>query len=281
MTSTVTTTASATMQNSFTTMATPGLDIPVQAALAKQYGFDGVDLRVGEPGNGEIAPGISVSGADDVIAKLSGNVLSSLLCYNKTIHDGHEQMVSSLLACVNLAQTLNCGLIRIFTGKLSDATQVKELISILREALAKDNSSIRFGLQIHKNNGVSVVQAAQICDEISDVRIGIILSPDQSLLAGEKCEHLLPKIATRVFQVYVADIDINGEFTLIGDGIIDFSRIVGILCQHGFDGKITLKWEKCWYPQMPDYTVAFPSFIDYYNNKLLPLSSEKHKGDCE
>ncbi len=272
MTSTVTTTASATMQNSFTTMATPGLDILAQATVAKDYGFDAIDLRVGEPGRGEVPPSLTLEEAEQLLASCEGVKISSLLCYNKQIRAGQAEMVSSLLDCISLARMMRCPMIRIFTGKISSTEDLDALISVLLVVLQNDNSSVKIGLQIHKNNGITVGQAAQICQQIPDARVGIILSPDQSILAGEDYENHLPALAKRVFQIYIADMDAQGVFTLIGDGIIDFASEIRLLRKNGFDGMVTLKWEKCWYPEMPNYTLAFPSFLAYYREHILPDS---------
>ncbi len=268
MTSTVTTTASATMQNSFTTMATPGLDILAQATVAKTYGFDAIDLRVGEPGRGEVPPSLTLKTAEQLLTSCEGVKISSLLCYNKQIRSGQAEMVSSLLDCISLARMIQCPMIRIFSGKIENAERLNALISVLQVVLINDNSSVKIGLQVHKNNGITVAQAREIFRVISDPRVGVILSPDQSVLAGEDYLLYLPELAKRVLQVYIADIDEQGKYTLIGEGIIDFASEIRLLRENGFDGLVTLKWEKCWYPDMPDYTTAFPSFLTYYRKNI-------------
>ena len=48
-------------------MATPELDVPSQAAVAREYKFDGVDLRIIEKGRGEIPPDLTQEQADVIL----------------------------------------------------------------------------------------------------------------------------------------------------------------------------------------------------------------------
>lgn len=244
-------------------MATPGLDIPAQVLVAREYGFHGIDFRVGEPGKGEIPEDISAQKALEIKEILGDLEIPGLLCYNKNIHAGKEEMVSSLLRCMKSAKLLNCPMIRVFSGKIQTEEELQLLAQVLADVVEKDQSTVKMGLQVHKNNGITVAQGLAVCRLVQDSRVGLILSPDQSYLAQEAWETLIPDVAKRVFQIYVADLDEDGDFCLIGKGILDYATWLAQLSQNGFEGYVTLKWEKCWIPQLPDYPEAFQSFMTY------------------
>ena len=251
---------------SFTTMATPGLDIPAQVLVAKEYGFRGIDFRVGEPGKGEIPEDTSEQKAAQIRQLLDGLEMPGLLCYNKNIDAGKEEMTASLLRCIGLAERLGCPMIRVFTGKIQTPERLQLLVQVLEEVLKQDGSSVKMGLQIHRNNGVTVAEGLSVCRSVGNSRIGLILSPDQSY--PEDWESLIADVAKYTFQIYVADLNAQGEFCCIGDGVIDYATILRKLSDNGFDGYITLKWEKCWIPQLPDYPEGFRSFMTYMNNSV-------------
>lgn len=247
-------------------MATPGLDVPAQVLVAKEYGFHGIDFRVGEPGKGEISEDISAQDAMQMKELLAGLELPGLLCYNKNIHAGKEEMTASLLRCIQIAKQLDCPMIRVFSGKIQTEEQLQLLVQVLADVVEKDHSAVKLGLQVHQNNGITVSQGLALCRAVNHSRIGLILSPDQSYLAQEDWEPLISDAAKYTFQIYVADLNENGEFCLIGEGMIDYAAILDKLLQNGFGGYVTLKWEKCWLPQLPDYPEAFRSFMTYMNN---------------
>ena len=254
------TTVSATMRTSFTTMATPALELSAQATAVRDYGFDGVDLRVGQLGAGEVPPELDVEAAKNLLQQMNGVPIFSLLCYNQMLHQGEKCFITSLQKSLCLAERLEVPLIRIFTGKIQSETELQQLISSLQSLFRAYSGSVKIGVQIHVNNGVRESQALTICRSISDARLGIILSPDQTVLCGEDEYALLPELAPYVFELYVADLNTDGAFVLPGQGVIDFARILNSLRAGGFDGYVTLKWEKCWIPELPPYPQAFRAF---------------------
>ena len=238
-------------------MATPELDILAQVLVAKEYGFSGIDFRVGEPGRGEISENIPESEIAKLKKLLDGLQMPGLLCYNKNLDAGREEMVSSLLQCLQLAKRLGCPMIRVFTGKAQTPQRQQLLVQVLEDVLEQDSSCVKMGLQIHRNNGVTVEQGLSVCRSIDHPRVGLILSPDQSY--PQQWEPLIADVAKYTFQIYVADLDEQGEFCRIGEGVIDYAAILKQLFAHGFDGYVTLKWEKYWIPQLPDYPEGFQS----------------------
>ena len=247
---------------SFTTMATPELDIPAQAVVARKYNFDGVDLRVIQKGRGEIPPDLTQEQADEILDQFADIEISSLMCYNKNIANGHEEMVESILNGIRIAKLLKTPLIRIFSGRIETQENLEALVMALKTVLERDDSSIKIGIQNHVNH-ISALQTVEVCERVNSPRVGIILSPDQSVARDEDYVPLLPRAAKHTFQLYVADKNSDKSFVRIGAGIIDNARNLRILRENGFDGYVTLKWEKVWIPELPEYPEGMCSFLSY------------------
>lgn len=259
------------MKTSFTTMATPGLDVFEQIALAKKYGFSGVDFRVASNGNGEIPQDLSEEEAGKIRENLQGVALPGLLCYNKNIHSGQDAMVESILSNLRLAQKLQIPTIRVFSGKLQTDAEREAVVAALQEVLQHDDSPVVLTLQNHSGSGVTLQQGLEICRSIASKRVGVIVSPDHTMKAGEDLFRILPEVAPYATQMYVADVDENFKLVPIGEGIVDFSRTLDVLHANGFAGFVTLKWEKCWHPELQDYSVGFDSFlrwVDTYESRF-------------
>lgn len=251
------------MKISFTTMATPELNIHSQISVAKEYGFDGIDFRVMHDGKGEISLETGLKEANEIRRELNGINLPGILCYNKKIQDGHDNMVSSILKHLHLAQMLEIPTIRIFTGKPENDTDLNYLITILQDVLEQDKSNVVIAMQNHIEASVTLHEALAVCREMKTDRIGIIVSPDHAVLSGESMEDILPELAPFTTQMYVADLDEKHKLVPIGDGIIDFSHILDTLYANGFQGYVTLKWEKCWHNELDAYPIAFHSFLQW------------------
>ena len=126
------------MKLSFTTMATPELTVWQQAEAAKQFGFHAVDLRMQTGGSGEI-PVDAEAECLKRIRKDAGTV-SSILCYNKQIDAGIEEMAESVRHHLEIAKAIQAPAIRIFTGKLTDGAE-HHVCRALARALADASAS--------------------------------------------------------------------------------------------------------------------------------------------
>lgn len=251
------------MKLSFTTMATPELTFPQQVAVAKEYGFGGLDPRMQRGGQGEIPESLTEEQAQEMVGILDGLEIPGILCYNSTLAEGAQAMEASILQCLRMAELLHCPLIRIFTGKVSGEEDLARLETVLRRVFAQDTGNIRIGIQNHAGTSLNLAQSMKLCSRMNHPRLGIILSPDHCYSTGEELEPVLPDAAKYVFELYVADEDEEKHLVHTGFGRIPYGAILKTLYRHGFDGYVTLKWEKCWHPELAPYPESFRAFMDW------------------
>lgn len=257
------------MKYSFSTMAMPGMALEDVVKVAKEYGFDGVDLRVRDK-DGDINENIT----SEELAKIKelfsdGLEISSLLCYNRMLgaerkDDDEEGIAASILNCIRIAETLNVKIIRIFSGRLTNEDDVLFMAKILNRVFEKHTSDVLVLIQNHRNCGVTCAHGELMKQHVKDKRFGIILSPDHEALAGNDIYAECAKVLDITKQFYIADVNTDNKLCLIGEGVVDFNKVLKMLTDTGYDGYITLKWEKCWHPELADYDVAFKSFKDYF-----------------
>ena len=257
------------MKYSFSTMAMPGMPLEEVVKVAREWGFDGIDLRVRNEG-GDISEDITSEELSKIKELFKDDLeISSLLCYNRMLgaerkEDDEEGIAASILNCIRIAETLNVKIIRIFSGRLVAEDDVLFMSKILNKVFEKHTSDVLVLIQNHRNCGVTCAHGALMKQHVKDERFGIILSPEHEALAGNDIYAECATVLDITKQFYIADVDKDNKLCLIGDGIVDFNRVLKMLTDTGYDGYITLKWEKCWHPELPDYDVAFKSFKDYF-----------------
>lgn len=247
-------------------MATPELDIPAQFEVAKRYGFDGVDLRMIERGMGEIPRTLSWEETDTLRQHMQGLEIPVLMCYNEKIQTGREGMETSLLEYMRIASLLGVPTIRIFTGLIQNQRDQELLTTVLGSVLEKDTTGTAIAMQNHINCSVTLHQALEVCRTIGDRRLSLICSPDHAVLLQEPYWDILPELAAHTSQLYVADMTKDHKPVLPGQGIMPYTRILQELCRNGFDGYVTLKWERCWHPELAPYGEAFDAFLSWYRS---------------
>ena len=249
------------MKLSFTTMGTPGVPLEILAKEVKNYGFDGVDMRVHE--NGEIPQNLTSAQAEKIKELFKDTHFPGLLCYTKTLDDGEKEMELSVLKHLEIADMLGCESIRLFSGQITDEDGINRLCTVIENVLEKYSGNTKIYLQHHTFNGLTCSQAVEIFKRLDNERCGFIFSPDEGFKMDEDYMPYIPEIAKFTKQIYVADITDDKKYCLMGDGIIPFKEILKELENNGFDGYVTFKWEKCWCDYLPDYPIGFKSFMDY------------------
>ncbi len=55
----------------------------------------------------------------------------------------------------------------------------------------------------------------------------------------------------------------DDRLCLCGEGQVPLADAFQILESHGYDGPMTLEWEKRWHPEIEEPEVALPHFVDY------------------
>lgn len=244
------------MKLSFTTMATPELSVWGQAQAARRFGFDAVDLRMIRGQTGEIPMDATAAQLDQI--RSAAGTISSILCYNRRVGAGAEEMTDSLLRHMDIAQALSAPYIRIFTGLLDTALE-KQVLAILERALSEGPQDVGILIQNHRGSSATVAQAVRLCEGLRTHRLGLTLSPDHALYMGEELP--LQAALPHIRQLYVVgnEPENRGEpAPILRSG---FERILRQLKSQDFDGYVTFKWERCWNPELADYETVFPQFL--------------------
>ena len=253
------------MKISFTTMGTPGLNIDEIIEAAREYGFDGIDFRVHK--DGEISEDITIEEANEIKDKLGNLELPGLLCYNTKIQQGIDEMTDSVMKSLEIAEMLGAKSIRLFSGKLTESETMEKFCDALNNIFEKYKGEVEIYIQNHASGGISCAEALEIAKRVKDKRYGFIFSPEQSYLMGEEYLDLVREITPLVKQIYIADVNEENLYCLIGAGVIPFSKIINDMKDAGFDGYITLNWEKCWRDYLPPYQQGFESFLNYFKKE--------------
>ena len=64
---------------------------------------------------------------------------------------------------------------------------------------------------------------------------------------------------------YLSNCDkVYHAITMTYPGTKSSLKIIDVLCDNGFHGYVTLKWEKCWHEELPECEIAFEGFNKYF-----------------
>jgi sugar phosphate isomerase/epimerase len=254
---------------SFTTLSTPGLDVRAVAALARLFGYDGVDLRVSARA-GEILPDTTereLRMFRDMLAS-EGVEAAGLLCY---LSYGGDLAASRLEASLReqlvrqmaIAELLEAQSIRIGGSMTGSRSHAGELANALGCVL-KQNGGIDIVIQNHVGE-FSAAQCIDLVEELGHPRFKLAFSPDHCVVVNEDFASLLPRLKGKVRKLFISDTKRQDDgFTTVlpGLGGVPLGESYEAVGGSGYDGWITFKYEKFWDPGLEGPETSLPYFIE-------------------
>ncbi len=264
------------MKLAFSTLGCPDWDLPRIVAGAREWGYDGVELR-------------AVGGSLDLLAyaEFATAQLATTRTYfaNKGIEiccvdtscvlhspDASERadQVKIALAHAGLAAQLGAPLIRIFPDKIQAGAQREEtrdwIAAGLREIAELVPDGVNVGLETH-GDFARAEAAAELVTLASHPRLKLVWDVANSVAAGDEIEH-----AAQIVQPYLAHVHLRDAKpvpgsehwvpVLAGRGRVSFAKAIAALRELKYEGFVSFEWEKYWHPEIEEPEIAIPDFID-------------------
>lgn len=270
------------MKLSFSTIGCPNWDIRVIASKAEKYGFKGVEFR-GYMGHMDITKLSEFTGrvaeTSEILADSGLEIpclSSSARLYAKT-KDERDASLAEVDAYSRLCESLNSPFLRVLGGAF-DGVSESETIWLAEEVLSKM-------ADIASEHGVTVLvethdawSQTQLLRDLMESttagNVGLLWNIHNPYrMADEKPADTWNCIGPWTQYVHVKDSIVNDEaegpgfaYCLVGDGDVPIIESMACLDKGGYDGWLTLEWEKKRYPSLPDPEVAFPRFISTIKN---------------
>ena len=233
----------------FSNLAAPGWSIEQTAEAVCGLGYDGLELRLldGEP--------IDVLELDAgtrraVAAALAGVPLA---CLDTSIELAGP-FDRELPAALELAREWGADLVRVFGGDLADLDDVARRLEPLLE------SDVTVALETH-DHFASAARLAELVARVGSPSFGAVWDVHHPTRVGESPEDVVDALGPAIRLVHVKDARRHGddwELVPLGDGDVPVRHCLETLRASGYDGWLTVEWEKRWHPELADPEVALP-----------------------
>ena len=260
----------------FSTMGCPALDFPGVISLADRHGIDCLELRSLEnttdlPAYFAAYPGGSAAAADlFVAASLPARVLGTSF---KLVGD-NEAGRDALLAFARLAEDLGTPYLRIFGGgtwgKPLTNEDFHEAVNVLQWWHGERASNgWRTDILIETHDAFSATPPLLELFARSGHGTGIIWDSHHTWrLGGETPAESWNALRPHIKHVHIKDsIDRPSArhpytYVLPGTGEMPLAEVMSVLERDGYDGAVSLEWEKMWHPYLPDLSEALGAAVE-------------------
>ncbi len=256
------------MRTCFSTLGCAERDLPQVIALAKAFRMDGVEFRGlgGRMRNADI-PELQPEYAVAVRTALDdAGLLPVVLGTSCQFHEGvrWDTVMEEGRFSIRTAHRLGIPYIRVFGNYFRpDAdTAVQRVIDGVR-ALLDDtaDTNVSVLLEIHADFH-RAEELLAIVNGVNSPRFGLLWDVYHSdATYGDNWMTLYQQICPWIRHVHIKDYHrTDGRLCLPGDGDLPLSPILRQLEADGYDGFVSLEWERQWHPELPEIEDALDAF---------------------
>jgi len=259
------------MKLAFSTLCCPNYDWKDVFSMAKDLGFDGIEVRhiKEDEASSPFAPDKYEQTAEKLLKlKIEIPCLSTGGCLK--FDDEWLDTKTEILNYIKVAKGVGAKYIRILgdlkaapDGEVDDAAiaaRIKELVP------AAEETGI---ILLVETNGVYADSArlASLLGEVASDNVAALWDVHHPYrFFNESPEITLTNLGAYIKHVHVKDSVINGGelvYKIPGEGDLPLHDIMFALRSINYDGYITLEWVKRWAPDLCDAGIIFPKFIEF------------------
>ncbi len=273
----------------FSTLACPEWDIETVIARAAEYGYDGIEWRGGP--DGHIQPGLSQEHRQWIRRKSyeAGIFVHAVTAYPSFISLDPEKQkanLDNLEQYLDLASDLGAKFLRIFIGELEQKNNYSLVYPAILYQLEKalsyaETCGVILALEPH-DDFVRLETLLPILEQVKHSHLKVIWDVGNNFAAGDGMEQYLPLLPGRIAYLHLKDGRGRGEnwqLYPLGKGDVPFRKIFEALHQTGFQGALSVEWERAWHPGLDRAEIALPNSIRFIQGLKSTMDTATSKKD--
>lgn len=256
------------MRIAFSTISCPDYTFAQIAEAVRQYGYDGVELYALEGGRltAEVLAE-RVGEAKRELADIPIVCLNSWARLSDPDPVARAEQEALVGRALELAAELGCPLVKSFGGELPDGPAPSDVFDYMGESIGRivaRGRALGVGLVVETHDGFCAGRRlAELLERVDDDYFGALWDVHHPYRVGESVSETDNLIGSRVRHAHVKDAVRDGDgwrFTLLGEGELPVAAMIERLRAWGFDGCVSVDWEKMWHPEIAGPAVALPQF---------------------
>ncbi|MGH2997999.1 MAG: sugar phosphate isomerase/epimerase family protein [Gaiellaceae bacterium] len=221
-------------------------------AAVAEYGYDGLELRLldGEP--------LDPLAVDIDARRVLEQSDVPLVCLDTSIELA-QPFDRELPAALALATDWRSPLVRVFGGEAGDLDGIARR---LQGPLARAHElDVAIALETH-DAFASAKLVGRLLDLVDDQAFGAVWDLHHPHRMGESPEEVIGALGAHIRLVHVKDARADGALVPLGDGDVPVRESVALLAAAGYDGWLTVEWEKRWHPELAEPEIALPRELE-------------------
>jgi len=264
------------MRLAYSTLACPRWSIEEAVAAAVRYVYDAIEWRVAD---GEIikpSTPVSVRRRLREVPAANGIAIACLDTSCRIVQASPQQRtaVTEEAQCmIDMAAELGAPLVRVFGGPPPDGTTHAMLLAPTAEILHAictyaAGHHITVALETHDAWSTSA-DALKLIQSAASPSAKVLWDIHHTFRAGEAPTQSVALLGSAIAHVHVKDDHPRSsepgtwDLCLLSEGNVPLREAYSALRRSGYDGYLSLEWEKQWHPEMAEPEIALPQAISW------------------
>jgi len=262
------------MKIAFTTLGCPKWDLDAIVARAKEYGYDGVDFRgllneMAVYKLPEFAEGAARTARRFAKAHLEVSAFSSSARLYEADPAKAVGAMEEVAQYARLCATFSTQFIRVFGGQLPPGSREEAIEQALKtlETMATIAAPVTLALDAH-DDWMDSNLLAEAMRRVRAPNVCVLWDMHHPYrYRNETPQRTYGNIGRHVGYTHIKDSRATPDgkyvYTLPGEGDVPLAEMIGLLKSGGYDGYLTVEWEKKWHPELPEPEVALPAYARF------------------
>jgi len=253
----------------FSTLAFPDADLATALSLGRSWGYAGVELRLID---GElIDPALRPQARAQVKRTLAAAGLPAVAVDTSIRLTGEDPGIE-LRQFLELASDWEAPLVRVFGGGLpadgpGRRARLEAAARVLESAApAAERLGVAIGVETHDSFSASAV-VAELLALVDSAAVGAVWDSHHPHRVGEQAAEVWANLGRRLLLAQVKDAepdsarDDGWQLVLLGEGEVPVRGMLDLLSAGGYQGWVSVEWEKRWHPEIAEPELALPQHL--------------------
>jgi sugar phosphate isomerase/epimerase len=248
----------------YSTVACPDWTLEQAAARAKEFGYDGLELRTLGAGSTLLASDPALSEPHKVKAILNdAGIAATCLSTSISLHHADvtagKRAVWETSAALETAAAIGCPFVRVFAHELHPGETRQAVLTRVGERVIRlTEKAAEVGVELLLENAGSFNAAKEwwwLFNLVNSPMVGACWNLANSVAAdtddrgGSRCVNILNS-RIRIAKVKDTLVGQGAGYLPLGEGDVGIPRFVQRLMGIGFDSWISVEWDRAWLPSL-------------------------------
>ncbi|MCM8832301.1 MAG: sugar phosphate isomerase/epimerase [Candidatus Omnitrophica bacterium] len=260
------------MKLSFSTLACPEWDFKKIIDRAKEYGYDGIEIR-GVLKELDLAkvPELNeyAENTKEILNKynLEISCIASSCIFTNPDPKERKKNIEMGISHIEIAKRFNCNVVRVFVGRLPKDIEFEKVIDYAAESIREvveyaEKKQVKIGIETH-DDFCKGERLNLFFQRIKSEYFGCVWDVYNSLYEGDKLTETFEFIKDKIFHLHIKDGDFDRGYKLLGEGKLPIKEIIDLLKKINYKGYLSFEYEKRWHTNLLPPEVSLPHYVEF------------------